>query len=265
MWRYTTIAAALVGLITLSATTAAQQPTATPVQVRIASITPIPDAATPTATPAANISAPVQTNDRILLEPISEVNVRSSPEITEDNRIGAIRAGERYVVLGSYFSWLQFQYDQVPSGRAWVYRDLVEIIQGDEAAIPVIELGATPTEDTAVAAATQTQAAILEAPGGALTVTAQSRIIQLPEGTAAAGQNQAIIPDQETALPTYTYPPNISLRPTGTAQPGGVAAGARPPSSGALNPTPTDFPPIYVILGLGALGILGLAVTLTRG
>jgi hypothetical protein len=265
MWHHTRKALTLFVMLTIGGISAAQQPTSTPVQVRIASITPVPDVATATPTPAANIPAPVQTNNRILLEPLSEVNVRSSPEITEDNRIGAIRAGERYVVLGVYFNWYQFQYDQVPSGRGWVYRDLVQIIQGDETAIPVIELNATPTEDTLIAAASQTQAAILEAPGGALTITAQSRIIQLPEGTVAAeGQSQMIAPDQATVLPTFTYPPNVSLRPTDTAIPGNMTENAT--TGGSNRPSaPTSFPPLFAILGLGALGILGLAVTLTRG
>ncbi|MBZ0298260.1 MAG: hypothetical protein K8J31_00880, partial [Anaerolineae bacterium] len=37
-----------------------------------------------------------------------EVNVRAEPDV-EAERLGAIRAGEFYPILGRYFRWLQFQ------------------------------------------------------------------------------------------------------------------------------------------------------------
>jgi hypothetical protein len=241
---------------------AQEAPTATPVQVRIASVTPQVPVFTPTPTLAelSEISVPTQANVT-LLEPLSEVNVRSSPEITEDNRIGAIRAGERYVVLGRYFNWYQFQYDQVPSRRGWVYSDLVEIIQGDPNSVPEIQLDATPTIDPAILGATQTREAILVAPGGALTVTAQSRIIQLPEGTTQAGG--VVTTAGATVLPTFTYPPGISLRVTDPA-PASIQRDTGLPNTIENLTSTTTFPPIIPIAALGLAGVLGLMVSVLR-
>lgn len=246
--------------------------TSTPIQVQLASITPPAPVTTPTPTvnaPSAGGGITAATGDqRILIEPLSEVNVRSSPEITEDNRIGAVREGDRLVVLGRYFNWIEFQYDQVPSGRGWIYADLVEVIQGDEALIPVIELGATPTEDTAALGATETRAAVLAAPGGALTVTAQARVIQLPEGTVAASGDQTLdlISPEETPLPTYTFPPNISFRVTEVAD-AGAGTINRPPATDTLPGLGSEggLPPIVWIAALGGLGVVGLLVSLLRG
>jgi len=236
-------------------------PTSTPIQVQLASITPVQDVPTPTAT--LSDAVPTSTpQDVVLIEALSEVNVRSSPEVTEDNRIGSIRAGERYVVLGQYFNWVQFQYDQVPSNRGWVYRDLIEIIQGDEASIPVIEVNATPTLDPQVGAATQTREAILAAPGGALTVTAQSRILQLP-GVEQGSDNEVVVPSNGTVLPTYTFPPNISLRPTTSAETDNALVEA--PVSGGSTPTGGGVPPIIPIVTLSFFGIAGLALSVFRG
>src|SRR5690606_21798840 len=59
-------------------------------------------------------------------EGAGEVNVRAEPDV-ESDRLGSIRAGEFYPVLGRYFRWIQFQYDTSPTGRGWVFDELVDI------------------------------------------------------------------------------------------------------------------------------------------
>ncbi|MEL7235540.1 MAG: hypothetical protein AAGK74_13650, partial [Chloroflexota bacterium] len=187
--------------------------TSTPVTIQLASITPEPLATESTVEAGFEISGDTATpRGIIMLEPLSEVNVRTSPEITEDNQIGVIRAGERYMVMGQYFNWVQFQYDLAPDQRAWVYRDLVTII-GDAATIPTLVADATETPEPASLGVTQTQEAILAQPGGVLTITAQARVIALPEDALqqADGGDIAGVASNITPLPTFTYPPGVQV------------------------------------------------------
>ncbi|MEM6284670.1 MAG: hypothetical protein AAF787_20950, partial [Chloroflexota bacterium] len=112
---------AVFGLMLLTATTrsvAQVTITSTPAQIRMASITPEPLMTESTIESGFEISGDTATPRGItMLEPVSEVNVRTSPEIAEDNQIGVIRAGERYMVVGQYFNWVQFQYDLAPNQR----------------------------------------------------------------------------------------------------------------------------------------------------
>lgn len=194
----------------------------------------------------------------IMLEPISEVNVRTSPEITEDNQVGTIRAGERYMVLGRYFNWVQFQYDLAPNGRAWVYRDLIEII-GNESVIPTLVPNASPTVDPLVAGATQTREAILAQPGGELTVTAQSRIIQLPNGAIESnGANSGGVLQEETPRATFTYPPGVAVGvPT-------LVATREVNTNTSTQDASAPVAPIIPIAALGLFGMLGISLSLLR-
>jgi hypothetical protein len=181
-----------------------------------------------------------------------EVNVRAEADI-ESDRLGIIRAGEYYPVLGRYFRWIQFQYETSPNGRGWVFDELVNII-GDESAITDLSVQPLPTTDPIAEAATQTQIAITLTPGGLLTVTANSRLISVEQGAQPAQSLNGV-----EILPTFTYPPDL------------VAAA---PTEAAITPTaapetapltvPTNVPPITPIVLLGGMGLLGLVVSSLR-
>lgn len=237
-------------------------PTSTPAQIQLASVTLAPNIVM--TTPAVGgsgfeISGDTATPRGItMLEPISEVNVRSSPEIADNNQLGVIRAGERYMVIGQYFNWIQFQYDLAPDGSAWVYRDLVEII-GNEQAIPTLVPNATSTPDPLIAGATQTREAILAAPGGALTVTAQSRIIQLPDGSVdTANEDTAQQQGQNIIKPTFTYPPGVVAGVPTLVATRAIDTG----TPGQANGTP--IAPIIPISVLGLFGLLGIGMSVLR-
>lgn len=241
-------------------------PTSTPVQVRIESPTPIPTIANESVNQgnsglSIQAEAPVLQQEQVLLEPISDVNVRSSPEIAEDNRIGTIRQGERFVVLGRYFNWVQFQYDRVPSNRAWVYQDLVTII-GSLDNVPVLELNPTETVDPSLIQATQTREAVLDAPGGFLTVTAQARIIDIP-ATNPASQELFLPADVNTPKPTFTYPPNLASNTNNTVMLDS-AGNETVNTGGAGDVSSVTASPLFAILALGFLGFMGLLYTASR-
>jgi hypothetical protein len=195
-------------------------------------------------------------------ESAGEVNVRAGADIEAD-RLGTIRSGEFYPVLGRYFRWIQFQFDSSPSGRAWVFDELVDIT-GDESTIPDLSEAPLPTTDPIVEGATQTEIAITQTPGGILTLTAESRILPVPGQTgslpaASIGLegDTAVI----NALPTFTYPPDIvAVAPT---QEETTLTPTISPDTTPLT-VPERVPPIVPILLLGAGGLLGLIVSSIR-
>ncbi|MEM6526733.1 MAG: hypothetical protein AAF653_00485 [Chloroflexota bacterium] len=255
---------AVFGLMLLTATTrsvAQVTITSTPAQIRMASITPEPLMTESTIESGFEISGDTATPRGItMLEPVSEVNVRTSPEIAEDNQIGVIRAGERYMVVGQYFNWVQFQYDLAPNQRAWVYRDLVTII-GDEAGIPTLVPDATETPEQVSLGVTQTQQAILAQPGGVLTITAQARVIELPDG--ALEQNgeagSQAVTSNITPQPTFTYPPGVQV---GLPE---LEVTREIVLDTAIGNTESPIAPIVPILVLGGAGMLGLLLSVLRG
>lgn len=264
-WRLLVLAAlgALLALM-MGTMLQAQVVTSTPASIRLASVTPLPQATEPAAAQSDfEISGDTATpRGIVMLEPISEVNVRTSPEIADDNQLGVIRAGDRFMVLGQYFNWIEFQYDLSPTGRAWVYGDLVNIIGDDLSVIPTVAVDVTPTQDAQFAGATQTREAILAEPGGELTVTALSRVVQLPEGVEQAAGGDGIFNPNETPLPTFTYPPGVIAGvPT-------LAVTREIQVVNAIDATgnvPDTVPPIIPIAVLGSFGVLGLLVSLLRG
>jgi hypothetical protein len=204
-----------------------------------------------------------------------EVNVRAEPDINSE-RIGTIRAGDTYVVLGKRFRWYQFQFDTSPNGRGWVFEELIDII-GDAGAIPNLDEERLPTIDPAISAATETQIAITLTPGGLLTATAEARVLPLPElpglpgqQTETSGMGLATGPTLDImneagsiVLPTFTYPPEIiAFAPTEPA-PQSEEVTQTSPNDFAI-PLPEDVPPIAPILVLGALGMLGLVISSLR-
>lgn len=224
-------------------TAAAQEgPTATPQPVNLSTAAPVvsPGAATtPTRT-----STP---EGQIYIEAREFANVRAQPD-PDAAQLGQIRSGDRYVAVGRYFQWIQFQYPPSPSGMGWVFGDLVNVI-GDAALIPELtDPGANAPNEAEIRAA-GTAAAVTQTPGGVLTATASTRFEALGQLTL---QGPLI-------LPTFTYPPGVALQPASSAP----AAEATPAPAAALQDT-GSVPPIVPILAVGGLGVLGLLIASMR-
>lgn len=233
--------------------------TATPLQAIIATSTPpatglaiATSTSTPTPTPAGAILLQAR-------ESAGSVNVRAEPN-PDSQRLGSISYGDTYPIIGRYFRWLQFQYDLSPTGRGWVFDELVDII-GDASQIQDINLLAEATLDTSLFDATLTFEAITQTPGGVLTATAQSRVLiaptRIPAGAAETN------PDGGEVLPTYTYPPGVSLQPP---EPGGafITGDNTTAEAAPAAQMPSTIPPIAVVLGLGILGLAGLFISSLR-
>ncbi len=221
--------------------------------------TPIPlTFPTPTETPAPT-GSPTRTptqegGPQVLVEAIDPdvgANVRSTPEITASNIVGKIMPGNQYVVRGKNFNWYQIEYPEAPNGIAWVYADVVTVI-GNVNDIREFEESEIATVDPLVLAIQGTGTAAASTPGGLATLTAQAMIT--PTGITTADPSTATwIPGQP--LPTFT-PPGLSLTPPIIQQPveDSTDTGA------TLGGVPTLVP----ILGLTALGVLGLLIALVR-
>jgi hypothetical protein len=237
-------------------------PTATPAQVDLLNAAPAAQelVATSTLTRTPTPPGPVQ------LEAKDTANVRALPDQTSE-RLGEIRAGTQYNIIRQYFHWIEFQYDQSPNQRGWVFDELVNII-GDQASIQQVEsLDATSASNFSFDT-TATGLALTETPGGLLTATAIARTNPAPASTAQPGvvevgtiSSSGIteVATQRVALPTFTYPPGIvAFAPTqGTAE--AIAptdtAGGRPLISDS-----TGIAPIVPIVALAGLGLVGLVI-----
>lgn len=223
-------------------------PTATPAQVNLSQI--VPTEAEPGIGPTATWTpTPI---GQAILEARDFANVRAAPD-TSAAQLGVIRSGERYNVTGRYYQWLQFQYNQSPTGLGWVFGDLVNIT-GDPATIPEIDLNAEPTLDPFALGQTATFAVLTQTPGGVLTATAAVRD---PLAAINTSENAGI-------LPTFTYPPEIvPIAPTQPAA-GAVVDMAEFEQPSAANLDPSALPPIVPIIVLGGMGLLGLAISAMR-
>ncbi len=223
----------------------------TPLRVQLSTATPAPalDAVptatfTPTATPMQGVLLQV----RAVVE--TDVNVRADAD-PEAAIVGVISQGEQYVVTGRFFNWMRLRYEASPTGDAWVYVDLVDLI-GDQTLIPDLSVEPEATTDATVVGATATWEAILLTPGGELTATASGRVLDSviavdPNNPSASRAGAA------SELPTFTPPPRIAAQPT--AAPSVI--------SGSTLTTTTlaryGISPVVPIMLLGGLGLLGLA------
>lgn len=207
-----------------------------------ASATPVPAVlvrATPDIVPV-NVESPtippiVGDLSAVRLQALSsagEVNVRALPDV-ESALLGTIANGRTYPVLRNYFRWYEFRFDLSPSGRAWVYGDLVEL-DGDLSQIEVIDNFAEVSSGDA---------------GGA--DQADDRTIELATAPADSAQVGAIL--ASSPLPTFT-PPAATQSPIGDQLRIAAIDDSRAP----------DVPPILPILALGGLGILGVLISLLR-
>lgn len=214
----------------------------TPLQFNLATASPLVNTqpaelslATATATPLGPV----------LLEALAEANVRAQPD-TESERLGTIRAGDTYPVIGRYFRWFQFQYNQSPTGIGWVFDELVRII-GDESAIPDL------TESTP------------QSPSGGIPATPDPNQIALPVFSAAT----AAFPTQIATLnvlPTYTFPASLASIGSLTTDGGGPQITPEGPvAEKQMGTSSNSIAPMLPILILGGLGILGLLISTRRG
>jgi len=243
-------------------------PTATPVQVSLPTPLPLVPANVPGATNVSVTRTPTP-EASASLEAITEANVRSQPD-PESDRLGTIRAGDSYTVIGRYYRWYQFQYNQSPSGTGWVFEELVKIT-GNVDRIPDLSLG-TPTPDVNALQANSTLVVLTQTPGGVLTATAGVGALPLPvessgSNTGIAGNSSPNIlaVGSQTPLPTYTVPPNlgvISPQPAASGTPLNNAAASTVQTSDFV--IPSRIPPILPILILGGAGILGLVISSLR-
>ncbi|MBN1563407.1 MAG: SH3 domain-containing protein [Anaerolineae bacterium] len=220
----------------------AQQPTATPIQLQMPTATPTlgPPTETPTRTPT---PAGLPQIEAIT----SPTNIRSTADITENNKVGEIHPGTKYDVIGQYFEWYYIAVPEIPSGRAWVHNSVVAV-DGDPAAIPQFEQEGVPTVDADLLAVQQTALAISATPGAGATLTAQALLAPTGISTAAPGDEPTLAPGER--LPTFTHP----------------AASVTPIPFPRTNP-PSEtggLAPIVPILALGALGLMGLLVSIMR-
>lgn len=204
----------------------------------------------------------------VLLEAYTEANVRGQPD-PEAELLGSIRAGDVYPIIGRYFRWYQFQYEQSGSGTGWVFDELVQII-GDEATIRDLTAQEVPTVDVVAQAATETQQVVTQTPGGILTQTASSQVVQLPV-QGASGQiaeaTSEVAGAGEGILPTFTYPPSVALVPPENAFKSTTGVNVTPsplPENTPRISVSEGVPPIAPIVLLGGFGLLGLFITSRR-
>lgn len=248
------------------------QVSADPIEQQLASSTPVP-ASIPSPLPLVvtdvTIATPTQLERTatpigpVMLEALTEANVRSQPD-PESERLGTIRAGDQYVVIGRYFRWFQFQYNQTSSGIGWVFDELVTII-GDESSIADLTQAELPAQDVNL---TETSAILAQTAGGILTATAIINAVPLPALTQQNGSTSQInpIPIAPEVLPTFTFPPNIPPRLSPEVFSSTLDQNASATESPQANDLvlPSTIPPILPILILGGLGVLGLLVSSSR-
>ena len=193
--------------------------------------------------------------------------IQSLPEPVADV-LGRAPSGEQFVVTGQYFNWLQIEYSNSPTGRGWIYGEVMTII-GDSTRIEQIDPYAAPTADAGDADATATFEVQLQTPGAAETATAQLRVLSLPTRV----EPGADVADSAGVLPTYTFPAELprdsafvansdddSSPPTATPS-GEDAADVIAQVDAVLS---GEYPRILPIALLGGFGLLGLFVFLVR-
>ncbi len=218
---------------------AAQLASPTPVQLPFPTATPTPGP--PTATPSRTPTS----IGRPWVEAIGEyANVRAEPDIN-GARVGQIRPGTTYPILGQRYQWYWIEYPEIPAGTAWVHESVVKV-GGD--VTQIVQLEELPTVEPALAAAQATELAISATPGMVATMTAQAQITPTGVFTAQPAGAGAVSAGQP--LPTFTFPP-YTVTPL-------VIPRQNPP------PAESGLPPIVPIMALGALGLLGVLVAALR-
>ncbi|PJF28760.1 MAG: hypothetical protein CUN52_11825 [Phototrophicales bacterium] len=234
----------------------AQPPTPTTAPLIIPTIAPLPtigatleNTPLPTFTPTE--PGPVQLEAK---ESAGAVNVRIEADPNAE-RLGTIRFGQRYVVVGRYYLWYRIRYDQSPNGMGYVFGDLVDIIGDPNEIVDLTLFTPTPTDPNAVNL-TATFEIVRLTPGGELTLTVAVREI-LPPGQQVGVLVQDATASPRPILPTFTYPPNIIAQaPSPNAE-----VTILTPTIVTSNTPRGDVAPIVPIMVLGGLGIIGLLLS----
>lgn len=234
------------------------QPTPTSIPVVIptntsqATNTPVDTEIPPTFTPTDQ--GPAQL---VVPEDSGAINARAEPDL-DGFILGQIRPGEQYVATGRYFNWVQFQYETSPSGYAYVYGDLVDLI-GDTTQLVDLTQQEQPAQDTSSLDATQTIAVLALTPGFDATQTADVREIAPPsadDSVQVAGTNVSEI------LPTYTYPPNVLAQaPTPGPRPQ-ITPQTR--SGNAQQNGTEGLAPMVPIIIFATFGVVGMLLSMLR-
>ena len=227
----------------------------TPIIVNLVTSTPFniqQSVATVTPTFTATPKGPVLLEAR---ESSGNVNIRAEPD-PDSERLGGISFGTQYPVLRQFYSWYELQYDLSPSGRAWVYGELVDIV-GDPSEIVVVDtLEIVPTESDLDLQSTETWIAITSEPGGIQTATANARVLGVPT---LVNDTEIEVDLAITPLPTFTYPSDIAaIAPTQNN------LSITEADNQTQNTTPNQVPPLFSIVMLGGVGIIGLLVNSLR-
>lgn len=238
--------------------------TATPAQVSLPTSLPFVTAA-PAASPTFLVPTATATEvGPIVLEAVTEANVRAEPD-PDAALLGVIRPGTFYPVIGRYYRWIQFQYDQSQAGTAWIYDELVTFI-GDQSTIPDLTEASAPPPNPPSQFDTADGTLV---PGALETATAAAGSVPLPGVNAAPNtvelERQFVTPMQ--VLPTFTFPPSGSNLPTPTPLANAeepALQSTREAQDGNPMTSPTNLPPILPIGVLAGLGLLGLLIAALR-
>jgi len=224
--------------------------TATSLPTEGAAPTPVPPTFTPTD------QGPPQLEPKAGNE-VNGINVRADADI-DSPVLGTIRTGERFVITGRVFRWIQFRYDPSPTGVGYVFDELVDII-GDVNAIPDLTQVQAP-EDNEIVNATASAEVLQLTPGFEQTLTAEVRIIEAPSGESVPDESGATL--ENAILPTFTYPPNLA---SPNAQPNGAEmVNVANSNNNAVNNNPDGVAPIVPIVLLGGAGLIGLLLSRLR-
>jgi hypothetical protein len=237
--------------------------TATPVRVQLPTQSaPATEIAIATPTPT---FTPTEIGPLLIEIPedISEINVRELPE-PDAQQLGLVRASERYVVTGRYFSWLRIDFEASPTGEGWIFGQLVTVL-GDEAQIPDIDPYNTSEDSVIIEAETLdgTPVEDIDAQAVNATPTVDERQIVIP----TAGQGETLSTSGGNQLPTFTPPPESVIRNNNIAAENVVLSDAE--TAGVTEQAITDLidtglPPIIPMLLLGGFGLLGMTVVILR-
>jgi len=208
-----------------------QLPTATSTQIGGPTATP---SRTPTITPvtAQAIGTPT--------------NLRAGPGLNFDI-VGVLNAGDTVPIVGRsvQFPWFVVAWTEGPNGQAWVFDQLVQVL-GDITTVPIVDAPAVPTTDPTQDAINGTATAVLQAPGGPETATAQAFFLPTGVYTVPPGGGLPV----GGSLPTFTAPPPLDQVDEMPDSPAQAARGG---------PTPA-----VIIIALGAMGLLMVGLGLLR-
>lgn len=199
---------------------------------------------TPSITPTEDLAVTLERNPGVLAW-----NIYNLPDPEDGTLLGSLEEGVRYPVVGRYFEWVQFQYEDT---LAWIHQ--TEVVINNDGNIPAVDPYVTPTATSPGADAELTRAAVTLTPGAFETLDAEARILSLQELATEELENGGI-------LPTFTKPAELAPR--------NAPAALQEAASNAFEETISRaaagrIPPLAPILMLAAAGLLGMIVSIWR-